>query len=49
MMRKVLLKPEKDTEELVQRNRIFWTSCKTKYWACKVVVDSGSTDNLVST
>jgi hypothetical protein len=48
MMRKVLLTPEKEVESLVQRNRLFQTTCKTKDWACKVIVDSGSTDNLVS-
>jgi hypothetical protein len=36
-------------ESSVQRNRLFQTACKTKYWACEVIVDSGSIDNLVST
>jgi hypothetical protein len=36
-------------ESSVQRNILFWTSCKTKDWACKVIVESGSKDNLVST
>jgi hypothetical protein len=49
MMRKVLLTPEKEVESSVQRNRLFQTSCKTKDRVCKVIVDSGSTDNLVST
>jgi hypothetical protein len=49
MMRKVLLTPEKEVESSVQRNRLFRTACKTKGWACKVIVDSGSMDNLVST
>jgi hypothetical protein len=31
VMRKVLLMPEKEAENPVQRNNIFWTSCKTKY------------------
>jgi hypothetical protein len=48
MMQKVILTPEKEVESSVQRNRLFWTACKTKDWACKVIVDSGSTDNLVS-
>jgi hypothetical protein len=30
MMRKVLLTPKKEVESLVQRNRLFQTSCKTK-------------------
>jgi hypothetical protein len=45
MMRKVLLTPE----NLVQRNILFWTACKTKDRVCKVIVDSGSTYNLIST
>jgi hypothetical protein len=48
MMRKVLLTPEKEVESSVQRNRLFRTPCKTKDRVCKVIVDSGSTDNLVS-
>ena len=49
MMRKILLKPEKEVENLVQRNNLFRTSCKAKDRVCKVIVDNGSTDNLVST
>ena len=30
MMRKVILMPEKEVENPAQRNRLFWTSCKTK-------------------
>jgi hypothetical protein len=48
MMRKVLLKPKKEPENLAQRNSLFQTTCKTKDRVCKVIVDSGSTDNLVS-
>jgi hypothetical protein len=48
MMRKVLLKPEKEAKEPVQRNSLFRTACKTKDMVCKVIIDSGSTDNLVS-
>jgi hypothetical protein len=48
-MRKVLLTPEKEMENPAQRNSLFRTACKTKGWACKVIVDSGSTDNLIST
>jgi hypothetical protein len=43
------LTPENEVESLVQRNRIFWTACKAKDWKCKVIVDSGSMDNPVST
>jgi hypothetical protein len=49
MMRKVLLMPEKEMENPVQRNRLFWTACKTKDRVCNVIVDSGSIDNLIST
>ena len=49
MMQKVLLKPEKEIEGPVQRNRIFQTAYKTKDRVCKVIMDSGSTDNLVLT
>jgi hypothetical protein len=49
MMRKVLLTPEKEVENSVQRIRLFRTACKTKDRVCKVIVDSGNTDNLVST
>jgi hypothetical protein len=48
MMQKSLLTPEKEVESSVQRNRLFRTACKTKDKVCKVIVDSGSTDNLVS-
>jgi hypothetical protein len=48
MMRKVLLTPEKEAENPSQRNSLFWTTCKTKDRVCKVIVDSGSTGNLIS-
>jgi hypothetical protein len=49
MMRKVLLKPEKEIEDSVQRTRLFRMACKTKDKVCKMIIDSGNTDNLVST
>ena len=49
MLRKVLLKPEVEFENPVQRNSLFRTNCKTKDRVCKVIIDSGSIDNLVST
>jgi hypothetical protein len=49
MMRKILLKLEKETENPIHRNNLFRTTCKTKDRVCKVIVDSGSMDNLVST
>jgi hypothetical protein len=48
MMRKVLLKPEKEPKNPTQRNSLFRTACKTKDRVCKVIVNSGSTDNLIS-
>jgi hypothetical protein len=46
---KVLLTPKKEMEDIAQRTRLFRTTCKTKGWKCKVIMDSGSIDNLVST
>jgi hypothetical protein len=48
MMKKVLLKPEKEIEDPVQGTRLFRTTCKTKDKVCKMIIDSGSIDNLVS-
>jgi hypothetical protein len=48
MMKKVLLKEEPDTEKRAQRNNLFRTSCKMKDKFCKVIIDSRSTDKLVS-
>ena len=49
MMKKVLLKPDPEVEKPMQRNSLFRTTCKTKDKVCKVIIDSESTDNLVST
>jgi hypothetical protein len=49
MLRKFLLKPEVEIEKPVQRTSLFRTACKTKDKVCKVIIDSGSTDNLLST
>jgi hypothetical protein len=49
MMQKILLKLEKEIENPVQRNSLFRTSWKTKDRVCKLIVDSGSIDNIVST
>jgi hypothetical protein len=46
--RKVLLKLEAEVKKPIQRNNLFRTTCKTKYRVCKVIIDSGSTNNLVS-
>jgi hypothetical protein len=48
MLRKFLLKPEAEVERSVQRNSLFRKACKMKDRVCKVIIDSGSTDNLIS-
>ena len=48
-MTKVLLKQVKEINEPAQRKALFTTVCKVEGKCCKVVVDSGSTNNLVST
>ena len=49
MMKRVLVKTEKDVNEPAQRKNLFKTKCKIQGKCCKMVIDSGSTDNLVST
>jgi hypothetical protein len=43
------LTPEKEVDDSAQRTRLFRTTCKAKDWKCKVIMDSGSTYNLVLT
>jgi hypothetical protein len=43
------LKLEPEVEKPVQRNNLSRTYCNTKDIVCKVIIDSGSTDNIVST
>ena len=49
MMNNVLLKHEKEQTEPAQRKYLFMTTCKVQGKRCKMVIDTGSTDNLVST
>ena len=49
VMRKVFLTLEEEAENPVQRKSLFRTACNIKDRVCKVIVDSGSIDNLVST
>ena len=49
MMNKVLLKPKKEQVEPSQRKYLFKTMCKVQGECCKMVIDNGSTDNLVFT
>ena len=48
-MNKVLLKKGKEIVELAQRKNLFMTVCKIQGKAYQLIIDSGSTDNLVST
>jgi hypothetical protein len=47
MMRKVLLNPEKEIEDSFKRTKLFRTACKTKDKVSMMIIDIGSTDNLV--
>jgi hypothetical protein len=49
MMKKVILNLELEVEKPMPRNNLFRIACKTKDRVCKVIIDSGRTDNLVST
>ena len=49
MLKRVLVKKEKQVHEQSQRKSLFRTRCKSQGKCCKMVIDSGSTDNLVST
>jgi len=49
VLHKVLLKPVDESTEQTQRKAMFRTICKSQGKCCKMIIDSGSTDNLVST
>lgn len=49
MMNKVMLKHEKDNAKPTQRKDLCTTMCRVKGKCCKMVIDGGSTNNLVST
>ena len=49
MLNKVLLKSQKESEKPAQRKALFRTMCNFKGKCCKMVIDNGSTNNLVST
>ena len=49
VMRKVLLKLVKEVDEPPQWKALFKTICKVQGKCCKVIIDGGSTNNLVST
>eukprot|EP00253_Pinus_taeda_P006938 PITA_06938 len=48
VLNKVLLKPAKEVAEPDQRKALFHTVCKSRGKCCKLIIDSGSTDNLVA-
>ena len=48
LMKIFLLKLEKEAKEPTQRKSLFIIVCKSRLKCFKVVIDSGSTDNLVS-
>ncbi len=49
VVNKILLKPAKEIVEPTQRKTLFRTVCKVQGKCCYMIIDSGSTDNLVST
>ena len=49
VVNKVLLKRAKEVIEPAQRKTLFKTVCKVQGKCCQMIIDSGSTDNLVST
>ena len=49
VVNKVLLKQTKEAAEPAQRKTLFRSVCKFQGKCCQLVIDSGSTDNLVST
>eukprot|EP00253_Pinus_taeda_P013933 PITA_13933 len=48
VLNKVLLKPAKEVAEPDQRKALFRTICKSRGKCCKLIIDSGNTDNLVA-
>ena len=48
VMRINLLNPSKELHEPIQRKNLFRTMCKSQGKCCKLIIDNGSTDNLVS-
>ena len=48
MLERVLVKTKKKVHEPSQRKSMFNTKCKLQGKCCKEVIDSGSTNNLIS-
>eukprot|EP00253_Pinus_taeda_P035412 PITA_35412 len=49
VLNKVLLKPAKEATKQTQQKALFRIVCKSHGKCCKLIIDSGSTDNLVAT
>ena len=49
VLNKVLLKPTKEIANPIQRKALFQTVCKSHGKCCRLIINSGSTDNLVAT
>ena len=49
LLRRTFLRAENETTEPAQRKNLFRTTYKSKGKCCKVIIDSGSTNNIVST
>lgn len=49
ILNKVLLKPMKEIADPTQKKALFWIVCKSHGKCCKLIIDSGSIDNLVTT
>eukprot|EP00253_Pinus_taeda_P012234 PITA_12234 len=49
VLHKLLLKPVKEFIDQTQRKVVFRIVCKSRGKCCKLIIDSGSADNLVST
>jgi hypothetical protein len=49
LLKRVLVKVEKEVHEPTQRKSLFRTICKSRGKCCKLVIDSGGTNYLVST
>lgn len=48
-LRKFLLNPAKEVTDLTQRKALFQTVCKSYGKCCKLIIESGNTNNLVAT
>ena len=49
VVNKVFLKPSKEVVEITQRKTLFKTVCKVQGKCCQMIIDSGNTNNLIST